>query len=266
MRVVVLSVHPPLVARLTGAVRALGHDVVAVVAPRLGHFAHGLVDESPGDLDLVLADAPTSLARILRAYDPDVGLCSGFPWRITPEAIDAPRLGIVNGHPSMLPSYRGPIPMAWAVRNGEDEIGLTFHFMDASFDTGNVLAQVAIPLDPEETMASLEVKLDAATSRLLPLVFERLAAGDEGEPQQGGSYYGRFEEEYARVDLTRTAAEVHTQVRAWSFVPPRLRSGPLVERDGARLRLDRTSLSEVEGAERLDCADGPLWVLESTPL
>ncbi len=57
-----------------------------------------------------------------------------------------PRLGIVNGHPSLLPRYRGPFPIAWAIRNGETEIGMTFHLMDAAFDTGNVLAQKAVPL------------------------------------------------------------------------------------------------------------------------
>ena len=62
-----------------------------------------------------------------------------------------PPLGIVNGHPSLLPRYRGPFPLAWAVRNGEREIGLTYHLMDAEFDTGNLLAQAAIPLDDDDT-------------------------------------------------------------------------------------------------------------------
>ena len=66
-----------------------------------------------------------------------------------------PRLGIVNGHPSLLPRYRGPFPIAWAVRNGETEIGMSFHLMDAAFDTGNVLAQKAIPLDDDDTDETL---------------------------------------------------------------------------------------------------------------
>jgi hypothetical protein len=59
---------------------------------------------------------------------------------------------------------------------------------------------------------------------------------------------------------------VHRQTRAWSFLPPMLRElGPVLERDGTRVLLLRTSLTEVPGAERLDCADGPLWLLETSP-
>jgi hypothetical protein len=57
---------------------------------------------------------------------------------------------------------------------------------------------------------------------------------------------------------------VHRQVRAWSFVPPILPNmGPVLEGDGTSVRLLRTSLTEVAGAERLECADGPLWVVET---
>jgi methionyl-tRNA formyltransferase len=59
---------------------------------------------------------------------------------------------------------------------------------------------------------------------------------------------------------------VHRQVRAWkfAFIGKNLR-GPILERDGERRRLAETSLTEVEGAERLDCADGPLWIVEAEP-
>ena len=203
------------------------------------------VAEDPDELDIVFAASKHSLARILRGYEADLGLCTGFPWRISAEAIAVPPLGIVNGHPSLLPRYRGPFPIAWAVRNGETEIGLSYHLMDADFDTGNVLAQKPFPL------------LDDA--------FDRLARGDRGDPQAAGEYQGPFEEEYRFADLSRPAAEVHRQTRAWSFVPPILPRGPIVERDGETVRLVRTSLVEVEGAERLECAGGPLWVVESEP-
>jgi methionyl-tRNA formyltransferase len=136
--------------------------------------------------------------------------------------------------------------------------------MDAQFDTGNVLAQKRVPLTEEETNESLFAQMPELTAELLPIVFDRLARGDRGEPQQGGEYQSVFEDDYRFVDLTQRAADVHRQVRAWSFVPPILpRMGPIFERDGTSIRLLRTSLTEVEGAERLECADGPLWVVES---
>ncbi|MDX6454243.1 MAG: methionyl-tRNA formyltransferase, partial [Gaiellaceae bacterium] len=88
-------------------------------------FAAEHVADDPPELDVLFAATKHSIAGLLRAYEPDVALCTGFPWRITAEAIGVPKHGIVNGHPSLLPRYRGPFPIAWAVRNGETEIGLT---------------------------------------------------------------------------------------------------------------------------------------------
>ena len=75
---------------------------------------------------------------------------------------------------------------------------------------------------------------------------------------------GRFEDDYRDVDVTQRAADVHRQVRAWSFIPPSVPDrGPLLERDGARVRILRSSVTEVPGADRLECADGPLWLIET---
>jgi methionyl-tRNA formyltransferase len=271
MRVVVITVLPVIAQGYAAILRSLGHEPVAVIAPRrrvLGApptpFAAEHVADDPPELDILFAATKHSIAGLLRAYEPDVALCTGFPWRITAEAIGVPKHGIVNGHPSLLPRYRGPFPIAWAVRNGETEIGLTYHLMDAEFDTGNVLAQAPIPLADDDTEETLFERFPALAAELLPVVFERLARGDHGEPQEGGEYQSSFEDDYRFVDVTQTAAEVHRQTRAWSFVPPIAPdAGPILERDGTRVRLVRTSLTEVAGATELACADGPLWIVES---
>jgi methionyl-tRNA formyltransferase len=270
-RVVLITVLPVVARGYAEMVRALGHEPVAVIAPRRRvpgapptPFAAEHVADDPDDLDVLFAATKHSIAQLLRAYEPDLGLCTGFPWLIPAEAIAVPTHGIVNGHPSLLPRYRGPFPVAWAVRNGETEIGMSYHLMDAQFDTGNVLAQKRVPLTEEETNESLFAQMPELTAELLPIVFDRLARGDRGEPQQGGEYQSVFEDDYRFVDVTQRAADVHRQARAWSFIPPILpRMGPILERDGTSIRLLRTSLTEVEGAEQLECADGPLWVVES---
>jgi len=270
-RVVLITVLPVVAQGYAALVRALGHQPVAVIAPRRRvpgapptPFAAEHVADDPEDLDVLFAASKNSIAPLLRAYEPDLALCTGFPWLIPAEAIAVPKHGIVNGHPSLLPHYRGPFPVAWAVRNGETEIGMSYHLMDAQFDTGNVLAQKRLPLREDETNESLFGQMPEVTAELLPIVFDRLARGDRGEPQEGGEYQSVFEDDYRFVDLTQRAADVHRQVRAWSFVPPILPNmGPILERDGSSVRLLRTSLTEVAGAERLECADGPLWVVET---
>jgi methionyl-tRNA formyltransferase len=270
-RVVLITVLPVVAQGYAALVRSLGHEPVAVIAPRRRvrgapptPFAAEHVADDPEDLDVLFAASKHSIAPLLRAYEPDLALCTGFPWLIPAEAIAVPKHGIVNGHPSLLPHYRGPFPVAWAVRNGETEIGMSYHLMDAQFDTGNVLAQKRLPLREDETNESLFGQMPEVTAELLPIVFDRLARGDRGEPQEGGEYQSVFEDDYRFVDLTQRAADVHRQVRAWSFVPPILPNmGPILERDGTSIRLVRTSLTEVAGAERLECADGPLWIVET---
>lgn len=270
-RVVLITVLPAVAQGYAQIVRALGHEPVAVIVPRrrmMGApptpFAAEHVADDPPELDVLFAATKHSIAPLLRAYEPDLAICTGFPWLIPAEAIDVPRHGIVNGHPSLLPRYRGPFPIAWAVRNGETEIGMSYHLMDAQFDTGNLLAQARMPFNDDATWETLQTQFAELTPPLLAEVFDRLASGDRGDLQEGGEYQSVFEDDYRFVDLTQKAADVHRQVHAWSFVPPILpKMGPLLERDGTSIRLLRTSLDEVEGAERLECSDGPLWVLES---
>jgi methionyl-tRNA formyltransferase len=259
MRVVVITQIVPVAEGYTQLATALGHEVPAVIVGRPLHGPADAFIEASGSADVVFATTKRSIAPLLGAYRADVGLCTGFPWLIPQEAIDVPPHGIVNGHPTLLPKGRGPNPWAWAIRTGESEIGLTYHYMDATFDTGNILAQKAIPIGPDDTEETLIPRFQAAAQELLPEVFAKLEAGDPGMPQVGGEYQEWFEDEYAIVDLAQPAAEVHRQVRAWSFMPERRRIGPVL--DGRRLI--RTSLSAVEGAERIECADGPLWVLEA---
>ncbi|HST25822.1 MAG TPA: formyltransferase family protein [Gaiellaceae bacterium] len=275
-RVVVVSQIPRIARGYAELVRAMGHEPVAHLAvrmppqfevtPRMLEFGGKLLVEAPHELDLVFPADKTRMAEILRWYEPDVLLCTAFPWRIPAEVLAVPRIACINGHPSLLPRYRGPMPMAWAVRNGETEIGMTYHLMDEQFDTGAILAQKAVPLAEDETNESLWTKLAEASAELIPIAFQRLANGDRGDPQEGGDYQSLFDDDYAFVDPGQTVAEVQRQVRAWhfAFVGKNLR-GPLLERDGETIRLLETSPTEVEGAERLDCADGPLWIVESEP-
>ena len=150
MRVVLISRILPAVIGYCALLRELGHEPVALMCSReLAERYGGLEDllvGAPADLDVVIPASRDRIAPLLRSLEPDVAFCTGFPWKIPAEAIAVPKHGIVNGHPSLLPRYRGPSPVAWAVRNGESEIGFTLHYMDAELDTGNVLAQVRIPL------------------------------------------------------------------------------------------------------------------------
>jgi methionyl-tRNA formyltransferase len=276
-RVVVIANVLPIVEPLIETVRGMGHDVVAWVLQRRPSAVDmppppwGDISDknSPQGVNLIFVRDKADLAGILRGLEPDLALCWGFSWKIPQEALDVPRHGIVNQHPALLPRHRGPIPLSWALREGDDVFGVTWHRMDAELDTGAILAQSSIPiLDEETTMFETGPRIVPAGLALLPEVFEKLAAGDPGLPQgdEGASWGGMLGEDYATIDWsTQTAREIHNQVRAWNFAfemgPV---DGPFAELDGKRVKVTRTLLTDPgDGSPAVETADGTIWVLET---
>ncbi len=250
--------------------REVGHQPVAIVTSRRTHGDSSNLDAmlagAAPDVDVLYAADKKSLEPLFRAYAPDLVICLGFPWLMPQGALDAPKLGAINVHPSKLPLYRGPIPLPWAVRNGETEIAMTVHRMDATFDTGPILAQAAVPVAPAAwTFEEVIPHFQTALRQIIPRALERIAAGDEGEPQEGdpGVYAAWFEDEFRQIDWSKPAREIHNQVRAWSFRSfMSEREAPVGEVDGEPRNILRTSLEPGEGT-RVEAGDGPIWVLDS---
>jgi methionyl-tRNA formyltransferase len=192
----------------------------------------------------------------------------GLPWRIPPDALAVPRLGWLNGHPSLLPRHRGPLPVAWAIRAGDEEIGITFHRMDTDLDTGSIFSQRSFAVGEPEAHDVFYPRMGQVVGEALAEALESLAAGNEGTPQpEGGSYESFFTDDDTWLDLSRPAAELHRFAWSWlyAFGPGGVR-GALLELDGTPVRVLATSLTEKEGARRIECADGPLWIVETEEL
>jgi len=137
----------------------MGHEVAAVVAIRApeGRYGQGYpfaLHPAAPDGDLLFVRSGERLGELLRAYTPDVALCASFPSRIPGDALAAPRHGILNSHPALLPRYRGPNPIGWALRNGDAQIGLTLHQMTSEFDAGPIYAQGTIPVAGDKDLES----------------------------------------------------------------------------------------------------------------
>jgi methionyl-tRNA formyltransferase len=275
-RVVLITTVPPVAHSLTTFLREAGHEPVAVLSARwTGALASDRLpmgDQSaPSGLDVVLARDKWSIEPMLRAARPDLVLCWGFPWRIPLAALQVPRLGSVNCHPALLPRHRGPIPLAWAFRDGDGQFGITWHRMDAELDTGDTLAQTTVPMhDDDFSIDVVGPRIGAAAIGLLPTVLARVAAGDPGDPQpaDGASWAGHFGEDYAAVDWSWPARRIHDQVRAWAFtfgLAPVV--GPVGELDGRQVRIVRTAMVDPgSDARRVETGDGPLWVIEAEPI
>lgn len=274
-RIVLVSTVPIVAQMLTDTLRGLGHNPVAVITARQDRVVEGrpaMTDASaPSGLDLLMPASKHAMEQLVRACDPDLLVCWGFPWKIPLAALQIPRLGSINCHPAMLPRHRGPVPLAWALRAGDEQYGVTWHRMDAELDTGAILAQAPVPIEDDDfDIMTVGPRIGAVALGLLPGVLERIAVGDPGDPQpaEGATWAGHFGDDYATVDWSQPARKIHDQVRAWAFtfglsqVP-----GPIAELDGRRVRLTRTSLlNPGDDARRVEAGDGPIWVVGWEPV
>jgi len=239
-------------------VRAAGHEPVALLSIRDTENRYGseftldaLLAGVPAELDVLLPARRSAIAPLLASVEPDLVVCMGFPWKIPADALAVPRLGWVNGHPSQLPRHRGPIPVAWAIRHGDPEVGLTFHRMDAELDTGPILAQATMEMGEFEEPDAFYPRMGPMMMSVLADALAALGRGEQGAMQDGGEYESFFTDDDAWLDFSRPACELHRLVWAWRYAISRgeLR-GALAELDGSTVRVLASSLHEVEGARR----------------
>lgn len=275
LRVVIVTRIPPVLAAFDAVVRATGHEPVAFLTMRNVDGRYGppadtgeLVLSAADALDVLLPARRSTIAPLLASVEPDLVVCMGFPWKIPPDALAVPRLGWLNGHPSLLPRHRGPLPVAWAIREGDEEIGITFHRMDADLDTGPILAQRRYTVGELQPPDSFYPEFGPIVGEALAEALGKLAAGDEGTPQpEGGNYESFFAEEDAWLDLSRPAVEVHRLAWAWRYAMSLGGTrGALLELDGKPTRVLAVSPTEVEDGRRIECGDGPLWISETEEL
>src|SRR4051812_15941473 len=155
LRIVYFSSRPSdLTNSVAGSLQEAGAEVLLVVttpgpsARRTDAYKDVVNNKLPG-IDILVTSHMDRLVPMLRELELDLIFVTGFPWRLPTELLALPRLGAINTHPTVLPRYRGPNPLFWMMMNGETEAGMTIHRMDGDFDTGPILAQATMPIDPD---------------------------------------------------------------------------------------------------------------------
>ena len=113
----------------------------------------------------------------LRELHPDILITAAFGQMLSQEILDVPPMGCINVHASLLPQYRGAAPVQWAVIRGERVTGVTTMLTDIGMDTGAILLQDALTLDPEETAGTLMARLALLGGPLLVRTLQAWCAG-----------------------------------------------------------------------------------------
>ncbi|MEO8344768.1 MAG: formyltransferase [Betaproteobacteria bacterium] len=162
---------------------------------------------------------------------------------LSPALLALPARGALNMHGSLLPKYRGRAPVNWAVLHGESETGATLHYMATKPDAGDIVAQTAVPVLPDETAQDVFEKVTAAAVATLDRVVLPLVEGRAPRIPQDlakGSYFGGRKPEDGRIDWSRSAREIHNLVRA--VAPPY--PGAFTTVVGDELRVLRTRVDD----------------------
>ena len=204
-----------------------GHDMVAVYtqpprrAGRGQRMRASAVAERAAALGLDVR-TPVSLrdgaaAAAFRALDADVAVVAAYGLILPRPILDAPRLGCINLHPSLLPRWRGAAPVAHTILHGDSETGLTVFRMDEGLDTGAIVCRHRLPVPCRATTQSLESSLADLAADVLPGLLRdpgHHLARAEPQDDRDATYAGKLTRADGRIDWGRSAEDIDRMVRA----------------------------------------------------
>ncbi|MES2363537.1 MAG: methionyl-tRNA formyltransferase [Pseudomonadota bacterium] len=167
------------------------------------------------------ADAAAAREAI-EAANADVMVVAAYGLILPQWVLDAPRLGCLNIHASLLPRWRGAAPIHRAIEAGDLETGVTIMQMDAGLDTGDMLLLERLPIRPADTTESLHDQLAALGGRLIVEALEMAACGGlspQPQPSEGISYAHKIEKHEAQIDWPQSAVVIERRIRAFHPFP-----------------------------------------------
>lgn len=176
---------------------------------------------------------PSEIAAELAALGADLAVAVAYGRILRKDALSAPKLGTLNVHFSLLPHYRGAAPVQWALAKGETRSGVTVFWLDEGMDTGPIFAMQDCVVGPDDDAPALMARLQELGVHLLSDTLDEIARGElirTPQPAEG-SLAPLIEKEDARLDLGKSAHEVHNTVRAfvsWPKAYLELRNGRLI--------------------------------------
>jgi methionyl-tRNA formyltransferase len=198
-------------------------------------------------LDVATPDDPREVAGQLASIAPDFVFSFYYRHMLPATMLASARRGAYNVHGSLLPKYRGRVPVNWAILRGERETGATLHEMVQKPDAGRIVDRMAVPILPDDTAFDVFRKVTVAAEIVLHRSLPAIIAGTAAlAPQDlaSGSYFGGRKPEDGRIDWSQGAQRVHDLVRA--VAPPY--PGAFTEVEGTRVRILRTRIADFDTA------------------
>jgi methionyl-tRNA formyltransferase len=173
---------------------------------------------------------------------PDYIFSFYYRYMITSDILATARIAALNMHGSLLPKYRGRAPVNWAILHGETETGASLHIMEAKPDAGDIVGQVAVPIDPDEDATAVFAKVSNAAVEVMQAALPELLQGRVPRTPNvlaNGSYFGGRKPEDGRIHWNQSAKQVHDLIRA--VAPPY--PGAFTDWQGARMVIAKSKLN-----------------------
>ena len=255
---------------------AAQHDVVAVYTQPPRPAGRGKADR-PSPVHQAALALGLPVRHPARLKDPadqaefaalgaDIAVVVAYGLILPQPVLDAPRLGCLNIHASLLPRWRGAAPIHRAIMAGDAETGICIMQMEAGLDTGPVLLRKATAIDPQETTADLHDRLSVMGADLILQALDQLPhLTPVPQPEDGVTYAAKIDKAEARVDFTHSAETVDRQIRGLSPFP-----GAWVQIGAERVKLLRSCVTQGAGDPgqvlhgfTIACGTGAVQVLQA---
>lgn len=197
------------------------------------------------DIPVITPDNPNTPEVIaqISALQPEFFFSFYYREMLKAPLLAIPKRGALNMHGSLLPKYRGRVPVNWAIIHGESETGSTLHYMTEKPDNGDIVAQQAVPILPDDTALQVFQKVTVAAEMTLHAVLPDLLAGNAVAVKQDlslGGYFGGRNAADGVIDWTHSAQQIHNLVRA--VAPPY--PGASTQLMGKSMRILQTLLTK----------------------
>ena len=158
-----------------------------------------------------------AFVEAMRGLEPDFLFSCYYRHMLKKPLLALPKQGALNMHGSLLPKYRGRVPINWVLVHGETETGMTLHYMEVKADRGDIVAQKRVPITGGDTALTLFARMTVAAEELLRDSYPLLRTGQAPRMPQDhsqASYFGGRRPEDGRIDWTKPAREIYNLVRA----------------------------------------------------
>lgn len=197
------------------------------------------------DIPYLTPDDPNDPAIVdkIRRLEPDFIFSFYYRHMLGAPLLQLAKQGALNMHGSLLPKYRGRVPINWAIIKGEKETGASLHYMTSKPDDGNIVDQMSVPILPDDNAKNVFDKVTVAAEIVLHRSLPDLLAGkNRSLPQDHSksSYFGGRRPEDGKINWRHSALDIHNLVRA--VAPPY--PGASTHLSGKNIRILRTALTD----------------------